>query len=289
MRQSPDPGSQVCDPSTASNFVKILVKSLVASAVGAVLILLPLSVASAGGNAAAGKTTSLACQACHLAAAGETPQLAGQRESYIAKQLEAFKSGDRKNDLMNAMATQLSDADIANLAAYWSSRPAGSDATVPPEVAAIKKANITVPADFPKGFVLYRTVSKEDEGRVSKSYINNIGFQAVKANKPPPDGTAIIVADYGVKLDANKKPVVDKDGGWALDKVTSYAGMEARAGWGKTIPELLRNANWNYGVFGADKILKPINQAMCLACHKPKASTSYVFLLEDIKAKAKAK
>jgi predicted CXXCH cytochrome family protein len=232
----------------------------------------PVSVASAGGDAVAGKTTSLACQACHLAAAGETPQLAGQRESYIAKQLGAFKSGDRKNDLMNAVATQLSDADIANLAAYWSSQSAGSDTIVPPEVTAIKTARMTVPIDFPKGFVLYRTVSNGGESGVSRSYINSVGFQAVKANKPLPDGTAIIVANYN-----------------ALDKVTSYSGMEAKAGWGKTIPELLRNANWTYGVFGADKALKPVNQATCLACHKPKASTSHVFLLEDIRAKAKAK
>jgi cytochrome c553 len=265
------------------------------SYVGVLIILwlgLP-AVASAGGDAAAGKAKSLACQACHIAvsATGDTPHLVGQRETYIVKQLKAFKSGDRKNPLMSAMASQLSDADIENLAAYWGSQPAGSDSTVPAEVAAIKKSQMAFPRDFPKGFVLYNTTNKEEQNAVvSKSYVNTIGLQAAKAGKPLPDGSAIIVVNYAAKVDASKKPVLEKDGSWAVDKVTGYAGMEARAGWGKDIPELLRNANWHYNVFGPDKTARPdLNQSLCLACHKPQVATSYVFLLKDIQAKANAK
>jgi cytochrome c553 len=248
--------------------------------------------ALAGGNAAEGKTRSLACQACHLAVAptGDTPHLAGQRETYIAKQLKAFKSGDRKSPLMSAMATQLSDADIENLAAYWASQPSGSDTTIPPEVAAIKKSHMTFPRDFPKGFTLYATANKEEGNAVSKSYVNTAGFAAVKANKPLPDGSEIIVVNYAAKVDASKKPVLEKDGSWATDKIVGYAGMESRAGWGDSVPELLRNANWNYGVFGPDKAPRAeVSQTICLACHKPQAATSYLFLLKDIQAKAAGK
>jgi cytochrome c553 len=250
------------------------------------------AVASAAGNAAEGKTKSLACAACHVAVAptGETPHLAGQRETYIVKQLKAFKSGDRKNPLMSAMANQLSDADIDNLAAYWSSQAAGSDSTVPADVAALKKSQMTFPKDFPKGFVQYSTANKEDQPVVSKSYVNAAGFAAVKAGKPLPDGTVIIVVNSIAKLDANKKPLTEKDGTYTPDKIVAYAGMEARAGWGNAVPELLRNANWNYGVFNPDKTPKAeINQAVCLACHKPKAETSFLFLLKDIQAKAGTK
>lgn len=263
------------------------------SFVGVLIISLGLPVvAHAGGDAAAGKAKSLACQACHLAVAptGDTPHLVGQRETYIAKQLKAFKSGDRKNPFMNAMAGQLSDADIDNLAAYWSSQPAGSDATVPAEVAAIKKSQMTFPRDFPKGFTLYASVNKEDQASVAKQYVNAVALQAAKANQPLPDGSAIIVVNYAAKLDASKKPVADKDGSWAVDKVMGYEGMEARAGWGKDIPELLRNANWNYGIFTADKAPRAeVNQAICLACHKPTAATSFVFGWKKIQAKAGAK
>ncbi len=263
------------------------------SFLGVLVLSLGVPVAAhAGGDAAAGQAKSLACQACHVAVAptADTPHIAGQREGYLVRQLKAFKSGDRKNPLMSAMANQLSDADIDNLAAYWSSQAAGSDTTVPEAVAAFKKSKMTFPRDFPKGFVLYNTTNKEDQNVVSKSYINTIGFQAVKANKPVPDGTVILVVNSAAKLDANKKPVVESDGSWGIDAVKGYAGMEARAGWGKDVPELLRNANWNYGVFTADKAPRPeFSQAICLACHKPNAATSYLFLLKDIQAKAAAK
>jgi len=261
--------------------------------VGVLVISLGLPVvATAGGDAAAGKAKSLACQACHIAVAptGETPHLAGQRETYIAKQLKAFKSGDRKNPFMTAIAAQLNDADINDLAAYWGSQASGSDTTVSNEVAAIKKSQMAFPRDFPKGFVLYNTANKDDQNAVSKAYVNTVGLQAVKAGKPMPDGSAIIIVNYAAKLDASKKPIADKDGSWVDDKVTGYEGMEARTGWGNALPELLRNANWHYNVFGADKTPRAdLNQAVCLACHKPQAANSFVFSFPKIQAKANAK
>jgi len=257
-------------------------------AVAVAALALP-GVAHAAGNVADGKAKSVACQACHVGSAADTPHLAGQREMYIGKQLKAFKAGDRKNPLMNAIASQLSDADIENLAAYWTGQAANSDNNVSDAVGAIRKSQMPFPKDFPKGYVLYDTTKKDDQNAVSKSYVNAVGLAAAKAGKPLPDGSSILVVNYAAKLDASKKPVTEKDGSWAVDKVMSYAGMESRAGWGKDIPELLRNTNWNYGVFGPDKAPRTeINQAVCLACHKPKAATSFVFGLKEIEAAAKA-
>lgn len=81
--------------------------------------------AVAGGDAAAGKAKSATCAACHGAdGVGKMPtypNLKGQKEAYIVKQLKAFKDGTRKDPTMNAMAKPLSDADMDNLAAYFSS------------------------------------------------------------------------------------------------------------------------------------------------------------------------
>ncbi len=74
---------------------------------------------------AAGKTKSATCMACHGPAGVSSnpmwPNLAGQQEVYLAKQIKAFKNGTRKDPLMAPMVAALSDADIANLAAYYSS------------------------------------------------------------------------------------------------------------------------------------------------------------------------
>lgn len=79
----------------------------------------------AGGDAAAGKAKAATCMGCHgakgISAVPIYPNLAGQKEAYIVKQLKAFKAGSRKDPTMNAMAKPLSDADMANLAAYYAS------------------------------------------------------------------------------------------------------------------------------------------------------------------------
>ncbi len=82
--------------------------------------------AQAAGDVAAGKAKSATCLACHGPDGNSPnpiwPKLAGQHPVYIIKQLQAFKAGERKNDLMSPMATPLTDEDMVNLAAYYSSQ-----------------------------------------------------------------------------------------------------------------------------------------------------------------------
>jgi cytochrome c553 len=91
-------------------------------------MLSPVSAARAEGNATAGQAKAATCAACHGADGNsvnpEWPSLAGQHASYIVKQLKAFKSGARKNDLMAPMAMTLSNQDAEDVAAYFSSQTA---------------------------------------------------------------------------------------------------------------------------------------------------------------------
>jgi cytochrome c553 len=90
-----------------------------------------LSVSVAGtafaGNAAAGKEKAKACAACH-GADGNTPispdipKLAGQQADYIVKSLQGYKAGTRKNPVMAPMGANLSQRDMDDLAAYFSSQ-----------------------------------------------------------------------------------------------------------------------------------------------------------------------
>lgn len=89
-------------------------------------LLVTLGIAQAAGDVAAGKAKSALCVACHGAdgnsANPEWPKLAGQHPEYIAKQLKEFKSGTRQNALMAGIVAGLSEQDMVNLAAYFSSQ-----------------------------------------------------------------------------------------------------------------------------------------------------------------------
>ena len=77
------------------------------------------------GDAAAGRAKAAICVACHgvdgVGLQPLYPNLAGQKEAYLIKQLQAFKNGQRKDPLMSPMAMPLSQADIENVSAYYSS------------------------------------------------------------------------------------------------------------------------------------------------------------------------
>lgn len=100
-------------------------KHQVVTILSAIALAASANVAMAGGNAAAGAAKAAMCAGCHgpkgISVSPMYPNLAGQKEAYLVKQLKDFKSGARKNPTMSAMAAPLSDADIANLAAHFSS------------------------------------------------------------------------------------------------------------------------------------------------------------------------
>lgn len=77
----------------------------------------------AQGNAQSGKPKSATCASCHGPEGNSMipnfPKLAQQHESYLIKQLNAFKNGSRKNPMMSGIAKSLSDQDIADLSAYY--------------------------------------------------------------------------------------------------------------------------------------------------------------------------
>lgn len=86
-------------------------------------------------NASAGKALTATCAACHGAAgvgvSPDFPNLAGQSEVYLNKQLHDFKSGARKNVIMNAMVAVLTPQNLRDIAAYYASLPAAVPAAAP--------------------------------------------------------------------------------------------------------------------------------------------------------------
>ena len=78
------------------------------------------------GDASAGKAKSATCAGCHGATGSSNnpmyPNLAGQKEQYLVKAINAYRSGERGDPMMKAMVGALSDADVENLAAFFSSQ-----------------------------------------------------------------------------------------------------------------------------------------------------------------------
>lgn len=90
--------------------------------------------AFARGDINAGKQKSAPCAACHGADGNSTnpewPSLAGLGERYLVRQLQLFKNDERQNALMTPQAKPLSEQDMEDLAAYFSSlsmQPGGAD------------------------------------------------------------------------------------------------------------------------------------------------------------------
>lgn len=95
---------------------------------------------SHAGDPEAGKAKSAVCAACHGADGNsmnpEWPKIAGQHASYLVGQLQAYKSGARKNALMNGQAMGLSEEDMKDLAAYFTEQEM-SAGVADPELVAI--------------------------------------------------------------------------------------------------------------------------------------------------------
>ena len=236
------------------------------------------------------------CSACHgangVSVTDAIPNLAAQRAGYLEAQLKAFKDGTRKpagatspTAIMNAIATQLSAEDIANVAAYFASQPGaatGAKSALLPNVA---KTGVTFPEGYKDTFTKYHTINFPATRQVRYYYANKAAVAAAKAGKPLPDGSVLFAEVYAAKLDAGNKPVMGGDGFYVADKLVVYTAMAREAGWGKDIPEMLRNENWNYAIFTADKQHRSgVNQAECLACHKPLDNVSYTFTLKQLAA-----
>ena len=87
---------------------------------------------SSAGDAAAGSQKTQMCVGCHGIPGWRTafpevykvPKLGGQHQAYLSKALQEYRSGARSHPSMRAIATSLSDKDIADLAAYYASAAA---------------------------------------------------------------------------------------------------------------------------------------------------------------------
>jgi len=87
------------------------------------LIMISGATQAIAGDPVAGKAKSASCNACHgengISTSPTVPNLAGQKEAYLVAATKAYKTGARKDGMMGALVGGLSDADIADISAYY--------------------------------------------------------------------------------------------------------------------------------------------------------------------------
>lgn len=112
--------------------------------------------------------------------------------------------------------------------------------------------------------VLYATVYRgniKEEISASRKAI-----EAVKSGRPIPGGTVITLVDF-------------RDG-----ELFRYVVMEKRRGWGAEYPAEIRNGEWEYQAFNADKsVNEQENLLRCFRCHKSEERNDFVFTFDDMK------
>jgi len=89
------------------------------------LLLTVLSIPLHAADVGAGKAKAALCSSCHgangISSNNDIPNLAGQKAGYLAKAIRDFKSGARKNGMMDSIVPMIADSDIEDIAAYYSS------------------------------------------------------------------------------------------------------------------------------------------------------------------------
>lgn len=93
----------------------------------AAMLLASATVSTAAGDPDRGRLKAEPCMGCHgipsytnVYPTYHVPKLGGQHPDYVVAALKAYKAGDRSHKTMQAQAASLSEQDMADLAAFFS-------------------------------------------------------------------------------------------------------------------------------------------------------------------------
>ena len=147
---------------------------------------------------------------------------------------------------------------------------------------------IAFPENYAGG-VMYMTFDHAATKTFRELYTSAAAAAAAKKGEPLPSGTVITMVNYAVKLDAQGNPEKDASGHFIkTDTIAGYGVMEKRTGWGTEYPDNVRNGEWEYQVFKADKTVNTgAKLSACYECHKPQDKQDFVFSYEKLKTAAK--
>jgi hypothetical protein len=123
---------------------------------------------------------------------------------------------------------------------------------------------VQFPENYAEG-VHYATVER---GNIREElFTSREAIDAVKNGQPIPSGTVITMEDY-------------RDG-----RLFRYVVMEKRTGWGAEYPPEIRNGEWEFQAFNADRsVNQNENISRCFSCHQSQERQDFVFTLDQMKS-----
>lgn len=138
---------------------------------------------------------------------------------------------------------------------------------------------VAFPENWDKG-VLYGTVDRHDIKQHRELWATKPAVDAVKAGKPIPHDTVLTLVQYKAIVDDKGVPVKDEKGRFKKGDLVAYTVMQKGKGWGSEYSDDVRNGEWEYQVFGADKkVNEKANLKACFTCHKPHEKQDFVISL----------
>lgn len=143
---------------------------------------------------------------------------------------------------------------------------------------------VAFPESYANG-VLYWVQDRPANKQIREYYTSRAAIDAARSGAPLPSGTVITVVQYNVQLDAQTNPVIDGKGRFVKTDIRGYTAMEKRTGWGAEYPDSVRNGEWEYQSFTANKTPNTTaDLKACFGCHKKQEKVDYVFSYENLKA-----
>jgi len=144
---------------------------------------------------------------------------------------------------------------------------------------------IAFPADFAKG-VNYTTVDRADLKQVRELYAPPAVVEEARKGQPLPDGAVLTMLNFKAKVGADGQPVKGADGRHVKDELIAHFVMQKQKGFGAANPAELRNGEWEYRAYKADKSVNAeANLKACYECHTKVDKKDYVFSLEKLAGK----
>jgi cytochrome c553 len=143
---------------------------------------------------------------------------------------------------------------------------------------------VAFPENYSQG-VKFTTIDHADNKQFRELFTSSAAVEAAKQGQPLPSGTVITLVQYAAKLDAQGNPEKDANGRFIKGDLLGFAVMEKRTGWGTEYPDNLRNGEWEYQAFKADKTPNTAaNLTACFTCHKPLDNKQdFVFSYDKLK------